>query len=125
MFGFGPDPTRKLAEINIRVNGARTALSKDTPQELTTDPDGVYDCDNYAFDKMMSHDWPQGVAVQKYDVNLPDGTLHRVLVANTGGKDWVMDNLTNALMTRQDRENDGWRFTPSAVLHMAKNNLRP
>lgn len=108
MFPPRNDPLRQLLAVNQRVNSAR-APGPLKPGEGFVD-DGVYDCDDYAHAKYFAPDLPQGPAYANADVTLPDGRKHRVVIATYKGREYVMDNLTNALLTRQDREREGWRF---------------
>lgn len=102
----------QLSKINTRENRAHQALGG--LDKVMQDPDGVWDCDNYANAKYMAQDWPQGISGTRMDVDLPDGQKHRVLVARVGRDDYVLDNLTDQMLLKQEREHQGWKFSPMA-----------
>jgi len=112
------DPLRQLQIINARENAAHQALSKLGATQPDFGGDGIFDCEDYAASKKFAPDWPldaQGNAIpsQDYNVTLPNGELHRVLVVPYQGKNWVMDNYSgNALLTKEDWEHGGWKFEP-------------
>jgi predicted transglutaminase-like cysteine proteinase len=105
---FQPRQGALLAMVNQSVNASHVAGSP-----LPSDPDGVWDCDNYAAAKYRAlrddFGWPPtrlalGVA------RLPDGQKHMVVLVRAEGAWVVLDNLTDEMVPLAERTRDRWRM---------------
>jgi predicted transglutaminase-like cysteine proteinase len=110
---FQPRQGALLAMVNQSVNASHLAGSP-----LPSDPDGVWDCDNYATAKYRAlrddFGWPPtrlalGVA------RLPDGQKHMVVLVRGDGAWAVLDNLTDEIVPLAERTRDRWRVEFAGV----------
>ncbi len=90
---------RDLDAVNRHVNGTVTAMTDLDyygQREMWAYPDkGVGDCEDFALEKrreLMQQGWPS-TALRMALVRQRNGEAHAVLVANTDGGDFVLDNL--------------------------------
>jgi predicted transglutaminase-like cysteine proteinase len=101
------DQTRRsLQDINSRVNDAIWPESDDRhygrPEYWTIPTDGYGDCEDYALTKrkaLIDRRFPQR-ALRMAVANTPGGERHAVLIVATDRGDFVLDNLTNAVVER-------------------------
>jgi predicted transglutaminase-like cysteine proteinase len=104
---FQPRESDLLQMVNVAVNAAHAPGAA-----LPSDPDGVWDCDNYAIAKYRAlrddfHWAADHLAIGI--VRLPDGERHMVVLVRADG-DWaILDNLTNAIVPLAARARDHWR----------------
>jgi predicted transglutaminase-like cysteine proteinase len=103
---FQPRETALLQLVNEAVNASHRP-----GQPLPSDPDGVWDCDNYALGKYRSlrddFGWPQERLALGL-VRLPDGEAHMVVLVR-GQRDWaVLDNLTSEIVPLEARRKARW-----------------
>ena len=100
----------------------RRAARHQPGQPLPSDPDGVWDCDNYAFGKYRSLRDNFGWSRERLAlgvVRLPGGERHMVVLVR-GERAWaVLDNLTNAIVPLSERQRARWdvrfaTFEPAA-----------
>lgn len=115
---FQPRETALLQLVNEAVNASHRP-----GQPLPNDPDGVWDCDNYAFGKYRAlrdeFRWPpERLALGL--VRLPSGERHMVVLV-LGERGWaVLDNLTAEIAPLDDRRRARWHvafaaFEPAAA----------
>jgi len=90
---------RELDAVNRSVNDAVTAVTDQDyygQREVWTYPDrGFGDCEDFALEKrreLIRQGWPAS-ALRMALVRQRNGEAHAVLVANTDGGDFVLDNL--------------------------------
>lgn len=104
---FQPRETALLQLVNEVVNASHRP-----GQPLPSDPDGVWDCDNYAFDKYRAlrddYHWSAsrlalGVA------RLPSGEMHMVVLVRGDGGWAILDNLTDEIVPLRVRASARWR----------------
>lgn len=127
---FEPQQSDLLQMVNLAVNGAHAAGAA-----LPSDPDGVWDCDNYAIAKYRAlrddFHWAADHLALGI-VRLPHGERHMVVLVRADG-DWaILDNLTDAILPLAVRARDhcrvqfaafepgrpgaaSWRMEPRAV----------
>lgn len=104
---FQPRESDLLQMVNQAVNAAHPAGAA-----LPSDPDGVWDCDNYAVAKYRAlrddfHWAADHLALGL--VRLPDGERHMVVLVRAEG-DWaILDNLTDAIVPLAARARGHWR----------------
>lgn len=115
---FQPRETALLQLVNEAVNA-----SHQPGQPLPSDPDGVWDCDNYALGKYRSLRDGFGWSRERLAlgvVRLPSGERHMVVLVR-GEREWaVLDNLTNEIVPLAAREKARWHvqvaaFEPAAA----------
>jgi predicted transglutaminase-like cysteine proteinase len=113
---FQPRESDLLQMVNLAVNAAHAPGAA-----LPSDPDGIWDCDNYAVAKYRTLRDDFRWAAERLAigiVRLPDGERHMVVLVRADG-DWaILDNLTNAIVPMATRTRDHWRvqfaaFEPS------------
>lgn len=110
---FQPPESALLQMVNEAVNASHSAGAP-----LPSDPDGVWDCDNYAVGKYRSlrddfHWSPNRLAIGI--VRLPDGRKHMVVLVR-GAAGWaILDNLTNQIVPLAERARDHWRVEFAAI----------
>jgi predicted transglutaminase-like cysteine proteinase len=115
---FQPRESALLQMVNAAVNASHLA-----GVALPSDPDGVWDCDNYATAKYRSlrddfHWAPSRLALGL--AKLPDGQQHMVVLVRADGGWAILDNLTNAIVPLSERTSQHWRmqfaaFEPAAA----------
>lgn len=111
---FQPRETALLQLVNEAVNASHRP-----GQPLSSDPDGVWDCDNYAFAKYRAlrddFRWSQGRMALGV-VRLPHGEKHMVVLVRGELGEWaVLDNLTDRIESLAGRERAGWKVQFAAV----------
>lgn len=110
---FQPRETALLQLVNEAVNASHRP-----GQPLPNDPDGVWDCDNYAFDKYRSlrddFRWARGRLALGV-VRLPDGERHMVVLVRGDGAWAILDNLTNEIVPLTVRARGRWQVEFAAV----------
>jgi predicted transglutaminase-like cysteine proteinase len=104
---FQPRETALLQLVNEVVNASHRP-----GQPLPSDPDGVWDCDNYAFDKYRAlrddYHWSHSRLALGL-VRLPTGEMHMVVLVR-GDYGWaILDNLTNAIVPLSVRAAARWQ----------------
>jgi predicted transglutaminase-like cysteine proteinase len=110
---FLPKESALLQMVNDTVNTSHLAGSP-----LPSDPDGVWDCDNYALGKYRAlrddFNWsPRRMALAV--ARLPDGRKHMVVLVR-GPAGWaILDNLTNRILSLSERERAGWKVQFAGV----------
>ena len=114
---FRPQQTALLQMVNAAVNASHLAGAA-----LPSDPDGVWDCDNYAAAKYRNlrddfHWSPERLALGI--ARLPDGRAHMIVLVRAEAGWAVLDNLTDAIVPLSERLSQSWRvqfaaFEPSA-----------
>lgn len=113
---FQPRESDLLQMVNLAVNAAHAPGAA-----LPSDPDGVWDCDNYAVAKYRNlrddFRW-QADHLALGIVRLPDGERHMVVLVRADAGWAILDNLTNAIVPLTERQREHWRvqfaaFEPS------------
>jgi predicted transglutaminase-like cysteine proteinase len=105
-----------LNAVNLEVNG-RIAPANDIDQygqeELWTYPDsGKGDCEDYALEKrrqLLAKGFPASALLLAV-VNDANNTGHAVLVARTEKHDYVLNNLTDKIVTWTNTDFQSWRM---------------
>jgi predicted transglutaminase-like cysteine proteinase len=104
---FQPRESDLLQMVNQAVNAAHLPGAA-----LPSDPDGVWDCDNYAIAKYRALRDDFHWAADRLAlgiVRLPGGERHMVVLVRADG-DWaILDNLTDAIVPLAVRARAHWR----------------